>query len=434
MDSTRTRYRWVICGLLFLATAINYIDRQILALLKPVLDEQLGWTNTQFGLINSAFAASYAVSLLFFGWFIDRFGTKLGYAVSIGVWSLAAMAHALVTSIGGFFGARIALGLGEGGNFPAAIKTIAQWFPKRERAFATSLFNSGANVGALLAPAVVPAIAYSLGWHWTFIFAGMAGLVWLIAWWPLFDYPENSSRVSTEELAYIESDAEDPSDGGGEVTWGMVLRHRQAWSFIAAKLLTEPVWVFFLIWLPDFFKKTRGLDIKNSWVFLVTIYGIITVLSILGGWVTGWLVARGWSITRARKTGLLIFALCVVPIAIVTHVGNWISVLLIGLAGAAHQAWSANLYTTVSDIFPKRAVAKLTGAGSTAGSLGAMAMPFLTGILLDRFSSGYTIIMGFCSVAYIIAFAVNHLLAPSFDPIPIGISSAARTEAAQKGE
>jgi ACS family hexuronate transporter-like MFS transporter len=424
-NSPQTKYRWVICGLLFFATTINYVDRQILSLLKPILDEELGWTSTQFGAINSAFQAAYGVSLFFFGWFIDKFGTKLGYAVSIGAWSVAAIAHALVNSIGGFFGARIALGLGEGGNFPAAIKATAQWFPKKERAFATSLFNSGANVGAILAPAIVPAIAFSMGWHWTFIFAGIAGFVWIAAWWPLFDYPEKSRRVSAAELAYIESDVPDPSDGGGNVTWGMVLRHREAWSFIVAKFLTDPVWWFFLIWLPDFFKKTRGLDIKSSWVLLVSIYGIITVLSIFGGWVTGWLAGRGWSITRARKTGLFAFALCVLPIAIVTHVGDWTAVLLIGLAGAAHQAWSANLYTTVSDMFPKRAVAKLTGVGSTAGSLGGMAFPLLTGILLDRFANGYAIIFGFCSVAYILAFIANNLLAPSYNPIRLDFPSPA---------
>lgn len=412
-----TRYRWVICGLLFFATTINYVDRQILSLLKPVLDGEFGWTSTEFGAINSAFQAAYGASLFFFGWFIDKHGTKVGYAVSISAWSLAALAHAFVNSIGGFFGARIALGLGEGGNFPAAIKATAQWFPKNERAFATSIFNSGANVGAIVAPAIVPAIAFSLGWHWAFIFSGLAGFVWVVAWWPLFDEPGKSRRVSAAELAHIESDARDAGDDGETVTWGMLLRHREAWSFIVAKLLTDPVWWFFLIWLPDFFKKTRGLDIKNSWVLLVCIYSIITVLSIFGGWVTGWLAGRGWSITRARKTGLLAFALCVLPIAFVTRVGDWTAVLLIGLAGAAHQAWSANLYTTVSDMFPKRSVAKLIGVGSTAGSIGGMAFPLVTGILLDRFANGYAIIFGFCSVAYILAFVANHLLAPNFNPI-----------------
>ena len=418
--SPTTKYRWVVCGLLFFATTINYIDRQILSLLKPILDEQLGWTSTQFGAINAAFQAAYGVSLFFFGWFIDRYGTRIGYAVSIFAWSLAAAGHAFVFSIGGFFAARIALGLGEGGNFPAAIKATAEWFPRRERALATSLFNSGANIGAIIAPAVVPWIAYTWGWHWAFVLAGVAGIVWLAAWLPLFDSPRRTKRVSATELALIESDAADQSAGdSGKITWGEVLRHREAWSFIAAKFLTDPVWWFFLIWLPDFFKKTRGLDIKNSWTLLVSIYAIITVLSIFGGWVTGFLSDRGWTVTRARKTGMFVFALAVLPIAFVTKVGDWTAVVLIGIAGAAHQAWSANLYTTVSDMFPKKAVAKLTGIGGTAGSVAGMAFPLITGMVLDHFANGYAIIFGFCSLAYLVAFSINHLLAPKFDPVSI---------------
>ena len=416
----QTKYRWIICGLLFFATTINYMDRQILSLLKPMLDENLHWTSTQFGAINAAFQAAYGISLFLFGWFIDKFGTKIGYAVSIAAWSLAAIGHALVASVGGFFVARIALGLGEGGNFPAAVKATAQWFPKKERAFATSLFNSGANVGAILAPAVVPPVAYTLGWHWAFIIAGVAGLVWLTLWWPFFDAPEKSRRVSAAELAFIESDAPDPSEGNGKVPWRSVLRHREAWSFIVAKFLTDPVWWFFLIWLPDFFKKTRGLDIKSSWTLLVAIYSIITVLSIAGGWVTGFLAGRGWGITRARKTGMLVFALCVVPIAFATQVGDWTAVALIGLAGGAHQAWSAHLYTTISDMFPKRAVASIVGVGGMAGSIGGMGFPLLTGLVLDQFPhKGYTILFAFCSVAYVLAFFLNHLLAPRFDPVTI---------------
>jgi len=420
--SPQTNYRWVICALLFFATTVNYIDRQILSLLKPILDEKMGWTNEQFGQINAAFQGAYGVSLFFFGWLIDRFGTKFGYAVSITMWSLAAMSHALVGSIGGFFGARVALGLGEGGNFPGAIKATAQWFPKKERAFATSLFNSGANVGAIAAPALVPWIAYNWGWQAAFVLAGIAGFAWLILWIPLFSYPEKSKRVSASELAYIESDLADPSDGIEHFTWGDVLRHKQAWSFIVAKFMTDPVWWFFLTWLPDFFKATRGLDIKNSAKYLVSIYTVVTILSIFGGWLTGYLTGRGWSVTRARKTGMFLFALCVVPLLIITKVDNWTAVFLIGLAGAAHQAWSANLYTTVSDMFPKRAVAKLTGIGSTAGALGGMLFPWLTGKLLDHMpgNAGYAIIFGFCSMAYVLAFIIHHLIAPKFEPVDMG--------------
>ncbi|MDR0352820.1 MAG: MFS transporter [Opitutaceae bacterium] len=425
-SSPQTRYRWFICALLFFATTINYIDRQILSLLKPILDVELGWTNAQFGMVNSAFLASYGVSVFFFGWFVDRFGTKIGFSVSIGAWSLAAMAHALVGSVGGFLGARIALGLGEGGNFPSAVKATAQWFPQCERAFATSLFNSGANVGAIAAPLIVPAIAYSLGWHWAFILAGLAGFAWLFLWIPLFDQPEKCRRVSPGELAFIESDNAKNTGAGdtaasigatSKVTWGAVLRHRQAWSLILAKFITDPVWWFLLFWLPDFFKRTRGLDIKESWALLVTIYAIISVLSIAGGWITGFLIGRGWSATRARKTGLFTFALCVLPLLVVTWAGNWTAVILIGLAGAAHQAWTANLYTTASDMFPKRAVATLIGIGTAVGSIGGMGFPILIGIILDRIPGGYPLIFGFCAFAYLIGFGVNHLLAPRYEQI-----------------
>ena len=419
-----TQFRWVICGLLFFATTVNYVDRQILSLLKPILDDQFHWTNTQFGTINGVFQGAYGVSVLVFGWVIDRWGTKLGYATSITLWSLAAMGHALVGSVTGFVAARVALGLSEGGNFPAAVKATAQWFPRRERALATTLFNSGANVGAVLAPAVIPAVALSLGWRSAFVFAGVAGLAWLVAWVPLFDYPERSRRVSAAELAHIESDGPDPSGGGGRVTWASVLRHRQAWSFVVAKLLTDPVWGFLLTWLPDFFKRTRGLDIKNSRWLLVGVYGIVTVLSIGGGWLSGHLVARGWTVTRARRSAMLVFAVAVVPVAAATHVGNWTAVLLLGLAGAAHQAWSATIYTSVSDLFPKRAVATLIGVGTAAGAVGGMSFPIVTGYVLDHAANGYAILLGGCSVAYLVALAANAALAPTFDPVAFDVPPA----------
>jgi ACS family hexuronate transporter-like MFS transporter len=426
LSPTAGSYRWIVCGLLFFATTVNYIDRQILSLLKPLLDERLGWTNEQFGAVNSAFQAAYAVSLLGFGWFVDRYGTRLGYAISITAWSLAAMAHALVRTAGGFLGARVALGLGEGGNFPSAVKAVALWFPKKERAFATSLFNSGANVGALVAPAVVPWIALTWGWQAAFVAAGAAGLAWLLLWLPLYDVPERQRRVSPAELAFIRSDPDEVHEGGaGKVPWLRLLEYRQAWSFIVAKSLTDPVWWFFLIWLPDYFHQTRHLDIKNSWVHLVTIYALVTVLSVAGGWLPGWLIQVGWSVTHARKAAMLLFALCVLPILDATTAGDWGAVLLIGLAGAAHQAWSANLYTTVSDMFPKDAVASLTGLGSTAGSLAGIVFPWLTGTLLDHFraagdvTAGYTVLFAVCAVAYLVAFALNHALAPRFEPVAI---------------
>ena len=419
-----SRVRWVVCALLFFATTINYIDRQILALIKELLDRELGWSNEQFGLVNSAFQGAYAVGLLGFGWFVDKYGTKIGYAVSITLWSVAAMAHALVGSVGGFFTARVGLGVSEGGNFPSAIKAVALWFPKRERAFATAIFNAGANVGAIIAPASIPFIAYSLGWRWAFIFAGIAGFLWLLFWFPLYDVPEKRKRVSAEELEFIRSDKDEQAPGGKPMGWIRSLRHRQTWSFIVAKFMTDPVWWFFLIWLPDYFKATRGLNIKKSWVHLVTIYAIVTVLSIAGGWVTGYLTRRGWSVTRARKTGMFVFALCVLPILWATRVADWPAVLIIGLAASAHQAWSANLYTTVSDMFAKKDVATIVGLGGMAGSIGGIIFPWFCGRVLDRYhtlgnvTAGYTILFAICAFAYLIAFAIHHVLAPKFEPSP----------------
>jgi MFS transporter, ACS family, hexuronate transporter len=423
------RYRWLICGLLFLATTINYIDRQILSLLKPMLDEELRWTNEQFGQVNSVFQGAYALSLLGFGWLVDRFGSKAGYAISIVFWSLAALGHALVRSVGGFFVARAALGLGEGGNFPAAIKAVALWFPKRERAYATSLFNAGTNVGAIVAPAVVPWLAAAWGWQSAFIAAGIAGFLWLFLWIPFYDVPDRVKRISQSEMAHIHSDPQEIRNAGEperKVSWITLLGYRQTWSFIVGKFLTDPVWWFFLIWLPDFFKKTRGLDIKESWIHLVAIYTIVTILSIAGGWLTGHLNRRGQSITRARKTGMFLFALAVLPIFLVSKASDWEAVLIIGLAGAAHQAWSANIYTTVSDMFPKRAVASVIGIGGMAGSIGGMLFPWFAGRVLDKFqataggaAAGYRILFAICGSAYLVAFAIHHLLAPSFNEVTL---------------
>jgi ACS family hexuronate transporter-like MFS transporter len=417
------RYRWLICALLFFATTINYIDRQILSLLKPILDDELKWTNTQFGEVNAAFQGAYAVGLLGFGYLVDRWGTKVGYAVSIAAWSLAAIGHAAVGSVTGFMRARIALGLGEGGNFPSAIKAVALWFPRKERAYATALFNSGTNVGAIVAPAIIPFVAEAWGWRSAFIGAGIVGLAWLALWIPLYEIPERSRRLQAAELAHIQSDNE--QEQVAKMPWLSLLKYRQTWAFVVAKFLTDPVWWFFLIWLPDFFKKTRGLDIKHSWVHLVTIYTIVTALSLVGGWLTGYLARRGYTQSRARKSGMFVFSLLVLPILAVTQVGDWSAVLLIGLAGAAHQAWSANLFTTVSDIFPKRAVASVVGIGGMAGSFGGILFPLYSGKLLDRFqasgnvTAGYAILFAVCGSAYLIAFALNHALAPRFEPLPI---------------
>jgi ACS family hexuronate transporter-like MFS transporter len=416
------RYRWLICALLFLATTINYIDRQILSLLKPILDEELKWTNAQYGEVNSVFQLAYAVSLLFFGAIVDRFGVKKGYAASIFAWSVAALGHALVKTVGGFYVARASLGLGEGGNFPAAIKAVATWFPKRERAFATSIFNAGTNVGAILAPALVPAIALTWGWRSAFVLAGIAGFAWLFLWFPFYDSPDKVKSLTKSEADHIASDL-DAAQQERKLSWGQLLGYRQTYAFMVAKFLTDPVWWFFLIWLPDYFKKTRALDIKNSAPHLITIYTIVTVLSIAGGYLTGYLNGRGYSVTRARKTGMVLFAVAVIPVVFATSAGNWEAVLLIGLAGAAHQAWSATIYTSVSDMFPKNAVASVIGLGGMAGSIGGIIFPTFAGNMLDSFQAqgnvvaGYRILFAICGSAYLVAFVLNHLLAPRFEPI-----------------
>jgi len=427
-----SNYRWVICALLFFATTINYVDRQILSLIKEILDKELGWTNEQFGWVNSAFQGAYGLGLLAFGFIIDRVGTKVGYAISIAAWSVAAMGHALVGSVAGFITARIALGLGEGGNFPSAIKATALWFPKRERAFATSIFNAGTNVGAILAPWLVPVIAFSLGWRWAFVLAGIAGICWLFFWIPFYHTPDKAPRLNEAERAHIHSDADERSDREvAKISWLDLLRYRQTWSFIFAKFMTDPVWWFFLIWLPDFFKKTYGLNIKTSWVHIIVIYSIVTVLSIFGGWITGNLVKRGWSVTRARKTGMVVFALCVVPMFVATRLGVWPAVFLIALAGSAHQAWSANLYTTVSDMFPKHMVASIVGLGGLAGAAGGMLFPIYCGRVLDAFKAAgheagaYTQILHLLAFAYLVTFAIHHLLAPRFEPVAMKQAPAA---------
>jgi MFS transporter, ACS family, hexuronate transporter len=379
------------------------------------------------GYVNSAFQAAYALSYVGFGWFIDRCGIKVGYTVSIIWWSLAAIAHALVGSVQGFFWARVGLGSGEGGNFPACIKAVAVWFPQRERALAASLFNSGANFGPMIAPMLVPWIALNFGWRMAFVLAGVAGLLWLLPWLPLYkNSPAQSRHVSAAELAVIESDQDGHNTASGRVSWPGLFAHRQLWGIVLAKFLTDPVWWFFLIWLPDFFNKTRGLDIGSSWVLLVTIYSITTVLSIAGAWFTGWFIGRGRTATRARKTGMLIFACCVVPVLFAPRAGNWTAVCLIGLACAGHQAWSSNLFASISDIFPKRAVAAVSGIAGMAGAAGGMLFPVIAGKLLDHYKgapggepAGYAILFGLCSSAYLAATAINHLLAPRFEQVKL---------------
>src|SRR6266446_10469626 len=363
--------RWSICALLFFATTINYVDRQVIGILSKDLQAAFHWTEIDYGNIVAAFNAAYALGLLFAGRLIDRFGTKIGYAAALIIWSLAAMSHALARSAFGFGVARAALGVGEAGNFPAAIKTTAEWFPKKERAFATGIFNAGSNVGAIVAPLTVPWIAINWGWQWAFILTGAIGLLWLAFWIPLYAKPEAHPRLSKAELAHIQCDP--PDQAGARVPWLKLIPHRQTSAFAIGKYMTDPIWWFYLYWIPNFLRQNHGLDLSTIGLPLIVIYVIADVGSVGGGWLSSALIKRGWSVNNARKTAMLVCALAVTPIVFASNVKSlWVAVGLVGLASAAHQGWSANLFTLVSDMFPRRAVGSVVGIGGFAGSTAGM--------------------------------------------------------------
>jgi MFS transporter, ACS family, hexuronate transporter len=410
------RYRWRICALLFAATTLNYIDRQVLGVLAPDLSRQFGWSEIQYGYIVTAFQGAYAIGLLSAGALIDKLGTRIGYAIAICVWSLAAMSHAFAGSVLGFAAARFLLGLGEAGNFPAAIKTVAEWFPRRERAFATGIFNSGSNVGAILAPLAVPIVAVTWGWQAAFLFTGVLSAIWLVTWLAVYRPPAQHPRLTSTELAYIRSDPDEPA---ARLPWAQLLRHRQAWAFVAAKFLTDPIWWFFLFWLPKFLNSEYGLTLTGLGPPLIAIYLLADVGSIGGGWIAGRFIKRGWSVNRARKTAMLICALSVVPIVFASNVTNlWVAVGLIGLATAGHQGWSANVFTLTSDMFPRYAVASVVGLGGFAGAVGGMLISTFTGFLLEATGS-YVPVFIMAGSAYLIALAVVHILVPRLEAAAI---------------
>jgi ACS family hexuronate transporter-like MFS transporter len=405
-------YRWYICALLFFATTINYADRQVIGVLAPDLEKIIGWNEIQYGWIVTSFQAAYAIGFLFAGRFIDRVGTRAGYAIMFALWSLAAIGHSFVATMLGFAIARFVLGLGESGNFPAAIKTAAEWFPRRERAFATGIFNAGSNMGAILAPIVVPWITLRFGWRWAFVATGLLGVPWLIAWLAAYRKPQEHRKLSSSELAYIQSDPEPPQ---ARIVWSRLIRYRQTWAFALGKFMTDPVWWFFLFWLPKFLNRRHGLSLEQLGPPLVVIYILSDIGSITGGWLSSGLIKQGWTTNRARKTAMLICALSVVPIVVAASVSNlWAAVALIGLATAAHQGWSANLYTLTSDMFPRRAVASVVGIGSFGGAVGGMLIAAFTGFLLETTGS-YAPIFLLAGFAYLAALFVIHLLAPKLE-------------------
>jgi len=431
MQKTMGSYRWTICALLFFATTINYLDRTVISLLKPYLEVQFKWTEGDYSYIVMAFQLSYAVGMIFVGRFIDKVGTKLGYALSILVWSLAAMGHALARSTLGFGIARSALGLSEAGNFPAAIKTVSEWFPKKERAFATGIFNSGTNIGAVITPLTVPWIAEKMGWEYAFILTGAVGFIWLMLWIFIYEIPAKNKRLSKEEYSYITSDLDEPvptEEKPSKTSWFKLLGFRQTWAFVLGKFLTDPVWWFFLFWLPAFLDAQYNIKGTDIALPVVLVYTMCSVGSIGGGWLPLFLINRGWTVFRARKISMLIYAICVVPVVFAQWLGSlnmWLSVFIIGCATAAHQAWSANIFTTVSDMFPKKTVASVTGLGGMAGSLGGVLIAWGAGILFDKYKllgnieTGYYIMFFICGFAYLIAWLIMHLLVPKVKMVDI---------------
>jgi ACS family hexuronate transporter-like MFS transporter len=412
-------YRWVICALLFAATTINYMDRQILGLLAPDLQRIIGWNEIEYGYIVTAFQAAYALGLLLFGRFMDRYGTRIGYSVSVAWWSLAAMGHALASSVFGFGFARFMLGLSEAGNFPAAIKTVAEWFPKKERAFATGIFNAGSNVGAIAAPLLVPWIALTWGWQEAFILVGAIGFGWIFFWWRFYDVPQRQRRLSQAELAHIQSD---PPDTPVKVPWMKLISYRQTWAFALAKFLTDPIWWFYLYWVPKFLNKSYGLTLDKIGIPLVIIYVMADVGSVGGGWLSSRFIKRGWEVNKARKVAMLLCAIAVVPIVFASRATElWMAVALLSLATAAHQGWSANLFTTASDMFPRKAIGSIVGFGGMAGSIGGMLFSTSAGFLLEITGSYLTLFI-ISGSAYLLALAIFQMIVPRLQPAAIDIA------------
>jgi ACS family hexuronate transporter-like MFS transporter len=399
-----------MCGLLFFAATINYMDRQVIGLLKPTLQAQLGWTEIGYGRIIVAFQVAYGLSLLFIGKWIDRVGTRIGFTLAVLFWSVSAMAHAAANSMFQFGLARFSLGVGEAGSFPASIKSVAEWFPKRERALATGLFNSGANVGAFLAPPIVRWLTYGFGWRMAFVGTGALGIVWILAWLALYHRPEESRLVSAGEVAFIRSDPETITTTA--VPWRTMLRLRQAWAVALGKFFTDPIWWVYLFWMPDFLHKNFKLDLSGMALPLFVVYSGASVGSVCGGWLSSSLLKRGWSENAGRKTAMLVCALAVMPVMFAARTSNaWLAVSLVALAAGAHQGWSANIYTLVSDMFPRGAVASVVGFGTLMGSIGGMIMSYGVGDILQRKGS-YLLVFLIAGTAYLVALCFVQILVP----------------------
>jgi len=405
--------RWFMLSMVFLATTINYLDRQVMGLLKPVLEKEFSWDEKDYSYIVMAFTTTYAIGYLAMGRFIDRVGTKIGYAVSLIVWSLASIGHGFVKSTVGFLIARSTLGISEAGNFPAAIKSVAEWFPKKERALATGIFNSGATVGAILAPLLVPFILGHYGWRQTFVWIGALGLLWIVLWWRFYNIPEKTKNLSQEELQYINSDQAGQTEEQSKVPLSDLLKYKVTWAFAIGKILTDPIWYFFMFWLPAYFADVFKMDLTKPSIPLIIIYSGTTIGSIGGGYLSSLLIKKGWAIGRARSFTMLLFALMVVPVMFSKYVDNmWMITIIIALATAAHQGWGANLMTTVGDKLPNNYVSSVIGFGGMLGSAAGILFPLFIGIVLDTFkkagniNGGYNIIFFIAGISYIAAWGI----------------------------
>ena len=406
-------YRWVICALLFFAATINYIDRQVIGILKTTIHDEIRWTEVGYSWVVFSFQAAYAIGLLGVGRLMDRIGTRKGFSLAIVFWSLAAMGHALAHTVLGFGVARFFLGLGEAGNFPAAIKTVAEWFPKKERALATGIFNSGANIGAVVAPLVVPWLAATYGWQSAFIATGALGFLWLAFWLIFYHRPEEHPRISAYEMGYIQSD---PPDKSPSYPWLPLFSKREMWAYAVGKALTDPIWWFYLFWFPKYLQETFGLSLKEIVLPTLVVYNICSIGSVGGGWLSGFLMKRGWDLNSARKTTMLTFAIAVVPVLYAPYCKSlWVVVALVGLATAAHQGWSANLFTIVSDMFPRAAVGSVVGIGGTMGAIAGVGLQIATGYIV-QLTHSYLPLFLIGGSAYLVALGIIHLLTPKMAP------------------
>jgi ACS family hexuronate transporter-like MFS transporter len=427
-------YRWRIVALLFTATTINYLDRQIIGLLKPLLEVEFHWSETDYAHIIMAFTAAYAIGLISFGWLIDKLGTKIGYALTISIWSVASMCHALVRSAFGFGVARVWLGLGESGNFPAAMKAVAEWFPKKERALATGIFNSGTSVGVVLSLLIVPLILRFYGWQEVFWITGSFGFLWLIFWWTGYALPAKKKRLSREELTLI-TEGQEPAHAEGpkpRIRWIKLFAFRQTWAVVVGKAFIDPIFWFFLFWLPSYFFEAFGLDLTKPSLGLMIIYTATTVGSIGGGWVSSRMIRSGWETLKARKVTLLICAILEISIILTEFaMGIWMAVLLLSIAVAAHQAWATNVFTLSSDLFPPQVVSSVVGISGMAGAVGGILFPILVGYLLDSYKAagnltgGYNVLFTVCGFTYLSVLLIIHLL--TRNPKPVDVSELTST-------